>query len=73
MLAVLTFVRIKFVHPMRVETLKFVTLTACAVWGMAAMAATLSGLPASWPMAVVLLAVAAYGLWLSATFGMDGR
>ncbi|NOU08231.1 MAG: phosphatidylcholine synthase [Hyphomicrobiaceae bacterium] len=72
-LSTLTFVRIKFVHPMRVETLKLVTLTACVVWGMAAMAATLNGLPASWPLAAVLVAVAGYGIGLSAKFGMDGR
>jgi phosphatidylcholine synthase len=72
-LAALTFVRIKFVHPMRVGALQRVTLTACVVWGMAAMAATLNGLPASWPIAAVLIAVTVYGVWLSTKFGMDGR
>ena len=66
---VLTFVPLKWVHPMRMRRLRPWTLAACALWALAALSATLRGFPAAWPEQVALVAVAAYGLGLSALWG----
>lgn len=61
----MTFVPMKWVHPMRVETRRAATLLALALWFLAAAAAITAGLPATplWAK-LTLLAVAAYALSL---------
>lgn len=61
----LTFVPIRWVHPMRVENRRTTTLIALALWFLAAAAALSGGLPATpiWAK-LVLLATAAYAVSL---------
>jgi phosphatidylcholine synthase len=67
--AVLTFVPLKWVHPMRTARLRPLTIAATAAWGAAAVATLRSGFPASAPMQLVLGAVAAYGIGLTLRAG----
>lgn len=67
----LTFVPMKWVHPMRVEALFVPTIAATILWALAAAIAVAQGFPASLPVKLVLLAVAAYGLALTWRFGRD--
>jgi phosphatidylcholine synthase len=61
----LTFVPMKWVHPVRVESRRTTTLVALALWLLAASAAVASGLQATPQWAKwVLLAVAAYAVSL---------
>ena len=67
----LTFVPLKWVHPMRVEKLRVLTLLASAAWGIAAVITVYDKFPAGpWSMAV-LAAVAVYGVGLTLWFGRD--
>jgi phosphatidylcholine synthase len=68
---VLTFVPTKWVHPMRVELYWPATIAATLLWTIAASVAIYQGFPASWPVKLVLLAVAAYGIGLTIWFGRD--
>lgn len=61
----LTFVPMRWVHPLRVERLWPLTVAMMAAWSVAAVAVVWKGLPSNgWPI-FVLLGVAAYGVMLS--------
>lgn len=62
---VFTFVPMRWVHPLRVARLRFVTLMVTLVWTVAAIAAIWQGFPASTWIQVVLVAVAAYLIGLT--------
>jgi phosphatidylcholine synthase len=62
---VLTFVPMRWVHPMRVVRLRFLTLMVTLVWVVAAILAIWQGFPASPWIQVVLVAVAAYLIGLT--------
>src|SRR5262245_58482709 len=65
----LTFVPLKWVHPMRTPRLRAVTAAATALAALAAAHTLWSGLPAApWPQAVLLL-LAAHGLGLTLSAG----
>jgi phosphatidylcholine synthase len=65
----LTFVPLKWVHPLRTVRLRPVTMAAAVLWGLAAAAVLWSGFPAGpWAGAVLLLA-AGYGVGLTAYAG----
>lgn len=68
----LTFVRWKWVHPMRVVAWRQVTLAATIVWSLAAAWVLWAGFPAGTLVAGILLAVAVYGVALSLRFGRAG-
>lgn len=67
----LTFVRWKWVHPMRVVALRPATLGMTALWGVATSVALWNGFPAGWLASVVLMAVAVYGVGLSLYFSRE--
>lgn len=71
--AALTFVPWPWVHPLRVSQARGLTLAVTAVWSAAALAATLGGLPASWPLRLCLVACALYGLGLSVWWRLGAR
>ena len=61
-LAILTFVPVRFVHPFRVRRWRPVTVTLLALWAALALAAVLQGLaPERW-IVVILCAIAVYFL-----------
>jgi len=62
----LTFVPLKWVHPLRTLRLRPVTIGAAALWALAAGSVLLSGFPAGPWAGAALLLVAAYGLGLTA-------
>ena len=63
--AALTFVPMRWVHPLRVERLWLLTIAMMAAWSVAAGAVIWSGFASGgWPLAV-LIVVAAYGVTLS--------
>jgi phosphatidylcholine synthase len=65
----LTFVPLKWVHPLRTVRLRPVTIGAAVLWGLAAAVVLWSGFPAGpWAGAVLLLA-AGYGVGLTAYAG----
>jgi phosphatidylcholine synthase len=65
----LTFVPLKWVHPMRTARLRAVTIAAAGLWGLAAVTVLWSGFPAGpWTGAALLLMVA-YGLGLTLCSG----
>jgi phosphatidylcholine synthase len=57
---VLTFVPMRWVHPLRVVRLRLLTLAVTLAWAVAAVAAVVHGFPASLWSQVVLLVAAAY-------------
>ncbi len=67
----LTFIRFKWVHPMRVARLRSATAAATGVWALAAAVAVYQGFPASAWVQAALAGVAIYGLGLSIYFGRD--
>jgi phosphatidylcholine synthase len=62
---VLTFVPMRWAHPLRTPLLWPVTLAATALWCVAAGLTVWSGFPASPLLQAILLAVAAYGVGLA--------
>lgn len=68
-LAGLTFVPMKWVHPMRVTAFRVPTMAAGLVWGLAAAVALWGGLPAKGWAWWALVGVAFYGLALTAMMG----
>jgi phosphatidylcholine synthase len=70
--ALLTFVPLKWAHPMRTLRLRALTLAAVAAWGIAAAATLLSGFPAPMWAKALLLAVAVYGIGLTLYAGRAG-
>ena len=61
-----TFVPLHWVHPVRVQPLKPITLGMTALWSVAALATIASGFPApAWAQAVIVIVVI-YGLGLTA-------
>jgi phosphatidylcholine synthase len=62
---ILTFVPMRWVHPMRVVRLRFLTLMVTFVWVVAAILAVGQGFPARPWIQVVLVAVAAYLIGLT--------
>lgn len=65
--AVLTFVPMKWVHPLRVARLRWLVAAACCAWAVAAFAAAWGGFPATplWSKAILLaVALAVIGLSL---------
>ena len=65
----LTFVPWKWVHPMRVTSLRGVTLAVTAIWAIAAGLILWNGLPADWVTGSIVILVAVYGVGLSLRFG----
>jgi phosphatidylcholine synthase len=65
----LTFVPLKWAHPMRTARLRPLTITATAVWGAAAIATLVTGFPATMWAQIPLAAVAAYGIVLTLSAG----
>jgi phosphatidylcholine synthase len=65
----LTFVPLKWVHPMRVARLWPVTAIAVVAWAIAASLAIYSGFPATGWVQVTMIAVAIYGVALSVVWG----
>ena len=65
----LTFVPLKWVHPMRTVRLRAVTVAAFSAWGLAAAAVLWSGFPAGPWTGTMLLATLAYGLGLTVYAG----
>jgi phosphatidylcholine synthase len=63
--ALLTFVPLKWVHPMRTTRLRPLTIAATALWSAAAAATLVAGFPAPIWAQIPLLAVAAYGIGLT--------
>jgi phosphatidylcholine synthase len=62
---VLTFVPLKWAHPMRTPRLRPLTVAATAIWGVAATATLITGFPAPIWAQIALAAAAAYGLGLT--------
>jgi phosphatidylcholine synthase len=62
---VLTFVPMRWAHPLRTPVLGLVTLAVVVLWCVAAGMTVWSGFPAGTPMQTVLLAAAAYGIGLA--------
>jgi phosphatidylcholine synthase len=62
---VLTFVPMRWGHPMRVKHLRLTTIAVTLAWGAAAMAAVWSGFPAPLWTQIVLLAALAYTVGLT--------
>jgi phosphatidylcholine synthase len=69
----LTFVRWKWVHPLRVTAYQVPTLVMTALWGAAAFWVVWRGFPATGLAKWTLIAVGLYGLALIAVFGRDRR
>jgi phosphatidylcholine synthase len=67
--AALTFVPLKWVHPMRTLRLRRVTMVAAALWAVAAASVLWSGFPAGPLAGAALLLAAAYGIGLTAWGG----
>lgn len=68
----LTFVPLKWVHPLRVERLKIVTIGATAAWSAAALVTVWSGFDAAPAWArMTLLGVLLYGAGLSLLVALD--
>jgi len=65
----LTFVRWKWVHPMRVVRLRAVTLAITVLWSVVAAWVIWQGFPAGSIAAIILLSVAVYGVVVSLRFG----
>lgn len=63
---VLTFVPLHWLHPVRVEPLRPLTLSLTLAWSAAALWTVLQGFPAPMMAQAVLVGVAVYGLGLSA-------
>ena len=61
----LTFVPWRWVHPMRVEKFRVLTLLLTALWGIAALYVVLKGFPADVMSKAVLFLVGCYGVALS--------
>lgn len=57
-----TFIPIRWVHPVRVEKLRAITLIVTAAWSIAAMAAVAYGLPSPLWTQIILIAAALYFL-----------
>jgi len=63
--SVLTFVPLKWGHPVRVRAFRWVTLTITAIWSVAAIAAVLRGFPGDLATQVIFIAAAIYYIALS--------
>lgn len=70
LLVVLTFVPLKWVHPVRSRWLRPVTGAVTIIWALAAIAAVATGLPSAWPIQVILAATGTYGVVVSVAHGM---
>lgn len=68
----MTFVRFKWVHPMRVVAFRGLTFVAMIAWGIAAAWTLWMGFPSNGYAKATLLLVALYGIGLSIYFGRDG-
>jgi phosphatidylcholine synthase len=62
---ILTFVPLKWTHPMRTTRLRRLTLAAAVVWTAAAIAALVAGFPAPVWAQIPLAAIACYGIGLT--------
>jgi phosphatidylcholine synthase len=62
----LTFLPLRWVHPLRVVELRGLTIAVTALWAIVSVAAVLRGFPAEAWVCAVLLAVLAYWLGLTA-------
>lgn len=63
---VMTFVPLKWVHPLRVVALRPLTIVATVLWSLAALWAVLAGFAnVPWLAGAILLGVAAYGIGLA--------
>lgn len=69
-LAVLTFVPMKWVHPVRVQRFRSVTAILMAVWAAAAIASVASGFPGSLPIQLIFAATLFYGVATSLFAGI---
>ena len=71
--AMLTFVPMKWVHPMRVRAWRGITLAATGAWAVAAVAILWAGFPAGPLSGTVIVLVAIYGIGLSLASGTVRR
>ncbi len=69
---VATFVPLHWVHPMRVQAMRPLTMALTVVWAAVALQTVLSGFPASALAQSVLVAVAIYGVGVSAWLSWIG-
>ena len=69
----LTFIPLKWIHPMRVVALRPLNIAASVAWGAAAIAAVYGKFPASPVAQAVLLGVAVYAVALTLWFGRDKK
>ncbi|RIA47411.1 CDP-alcohol phosphatidyltransferase family protein [Dichotomicrobium thermohalophilum] len=65
--SVLTFVPLKWGHPVRVRAFRWVTLTVTAIWSVAAIAVLLRGFPGDLVTQVIFAGAAVYYIALSLT------
>lgn len=65
----LTFVRLKWVHPMRVVARREVTLTLTVLWAIAAASILWAGFPTGWIAGFILMLTASYVVAQSLSFG----
>jgi phosphatidylcholine synthase len=70
---VLTFVPMRWVHPLRVVRLRLVTLAATLAWAVAAVATVWQGFPARGLNLIVLVATALYLIALAIRRSLKGR
>jgi phosphatidylcholine synthase len=68
-----TFVPIHWVHPVRVERLRVITLAITAAWSIAAVVAVLSGFPSPLWTQIVLIVAALYFLAMTVDLSVRGR
>jgi len=66
----LTFVPMRWLHPMRVVRLRAVTAVMSALWAFGAILAVWQGFPAGWLSKALLLIVAAYGIAIAVLMPM---
>ena len=69
----LTFVPLKWVHPLRTVRLRSVTIAAAGLWALAAVWVLASGFPAGPWTGAILLLVAVYGVGLTAHAAANRR
>lgn len=69
-LVLLTFVPLKWAHPLRTPVARPLSLAVAAIWTAACLWVLWSGFPASWPAHALLLACTTYAASLTAYLGL---
>ncbi len=71
--AVMTFIPLYWLHPMRVRRLRLVTFGVVSAWGAAAAAAIMHGFPGTFLERAVFIVAAAYVIWIGVSAGAGRR